>query len=266
MLFSAAEIMRPQRLFDKPLKGIVVDNEDPLKIGRVKCTVQPFLVGDTASLPWIIQKSGTGLGGTSDDSAFAVPVVGSEVCVEFPFGIYMPVYSGFWQSQATHQTHFDEDYPNTYGFKDATGTYWRINKTKLHTEFRHASGSYIQFDKDGNVFEHTVKDRTETIDGNRTVTVKGNETYTVEGNRVGNIQGTETFTYDQTRDVTVTQLDSLTAPAGIVIEGDTAQEGNYSATLEVSDGVRSMSADRLIYNGHVHIHGVPTTTPPTSKQ
>lgn len=57
---------------------------------------------------------------------------------------------------------------------------------------------------------------------------------------------------------------SLTAtyPGGLFIIGDTQQDGNYKASGEVADGVRSMANDRIIYNGHRHRS--PETNAPTS--
>ena len=41
------------------------------------------------------------------------------------------------------------------------------------------------------------------------------------------------------------------------IEGDTKQKGNIEATKEISDGVRSMSEDRNLFNAHDHICSKP---------
>ncbi|GAL31227.1 phage baseplate assembly protein [Vibrio variabilis] len=41
---------------------------------------------------------------------------------------------------------------------------------------------------------------------------------------------------------------------------------NISSDADVIDSVRSMAADRTIYNGHVHVPTTPKTTPPEQKQ
>ncbi|QJT71159.1 hypothetical protein GR11A_00122 [Vibrio phage vB_VcorM_GR11A] len=204
MLFSAPEILRPQKLMDVPVKGTVVFNQDPLRLGRIKCTVPPFLVGSPDDLPWVICKNPTGLGGNPNNSSFHVPIIGSEVCIEFPWGVYMPVYSGFWQSMTTHQTLFDEDYPNTYGWRDGNGNYWKINKTVGYTRFEHESGSYIQFDRNGDVRQHTARNFTETIDGDRSLTIGGNDTVNITGNHSETVGGNDTVTVSGTKDDTVT--------------------------------------------------------------
>jgi phage baseplate assembly protein V len=48
------------------------------------------------------------------------------------------------------------------------------------------------------------------------------------------------------------------------IEGDTKQKGNIEATKEISDGVRSMSEDRNLFNAHDHVcsgPGSPSSPP-----
>ncbi|HFQ4959204.1 TPA: phage baseplate assembly protein V [Vibrio vulnificus] len=57
-------------------------------------------------------------------------------------------------------------------------------------------------------------------------------------------------------------------PGGVKIYGDTWQDGNYTATGDITDHTRSMQADREIYNGHEHpgILPGPDKTKPTEQQ
>ena len=52
------------------------------------------------------------------------------------------------------------------------------------------------------------------------------------------------------------------------IEGDTKQKGNIEATKEISDGVRSMSEDRNLFNAHDHVCSSPgsPSSPPGVNQ
>ena len=45
----------------------------------------------------------------------------------------------------------------------------------------------------------------------------------------------------------------------ITTDDDMAAAGSVHADGDVSDGIRSMAADRVIYNSHDHPHGDPTT-------
>ncbi|MDW6004727.1 phage baseplate assembly protein V [Vibrio mangrovi] len=52
----------------------------------------------------------------------------------------------------------------------------------------------------------------------------------------------------------------------IVLVGDIEHDGSQKSTGDIADGVRSMAADRSIYNTHTHTHGVPMTTSTTQRQ
>ena len=143
-----------------PHRGIVMDNNDPKRVGRVKCVVSGLIEGETAYLPWCFPRNPNGLGGggnkTPYNSGFSVPEIGTELEIWFPFGdIYHPMYVGFWQSYKTHQTGFDSDYPESYGWRDSTGNYLKINKAQGYANEKHGpSGSYVDIDKSGNVTIH----------------------------------------------------------------------------------------------------------------
>jgi hypothetical protein len=142
--------MKPVNTLGVPYKGKVVDNADPKRLGRVKVLVEGLLEDPTpANLPWVYQKSPSGMGGRTDLSSFSAPEIGSELIVEFPYGdIYAGFYSGYWQSEETHQGYLDEDYPHSYGFRDIQNTFLKINKAKKILEFQHASGARMYIDSD----------------------------------------------------------------------------------------------------------------------
>lgn len=154
MFLKAIEVLNKSKPLAVPYKGVVVDNQDPLKLGRVKCTIDGIFaaVDDIGLLPWIAPHSPTSLGGRSDSSSFMVPELESELVIEFPYeSIYAGFYTGFWQSQVTHHGMFNEDYPETYGFSDKQNTFWKVNKRKKYMELSHSSGSYIRFDSTGDI-------------------------------------------------------------------------------------------------------------------
>lgn len=147
-----------------PHRGVVKDNDDPLKLGRVKCLIQGLFPEEADlpdaeeggsiydALPWIYPWSSTMLGGRTDSSFFAVPDLESELTVQFPYGnIYAGFYTGYWQTPGTHLGEHNTGYPDSYGFRDVTGTSLLIDKAFKVLEFFHASGVQINMDEEGNI-------------------------------------------------------------------------------------------------------------------
>lgn len=177
--------------FDVPVKGIVVDNEDPKKLGRVKCSIEGMFDGiDKESLPWISSWCPSGLGGGVNLSFFAVPNEGSELVIEFPYkNPYAPFYTGYWQSEKTHQTLFDTNYPRRYGWIDELDNYWFVDREEEHIKLHHSSGTRVEIFKDGNVEVETMDkvdlivhgDCNATIDENLIAEVKGNTLVDTDG-------------------------------------------------------------------------------------
>lgn len=142
---------------EKPLIGIVVNNQDPLLLRRVQCKIEGFLETDDdneEALPWFRPKT-SGLGGRSDYGNFdAVPELNTAVLIELPGGdVYNGVYSALPDTavDSSQKRLFSEDYPNTYGTCDSKGNVRRVNKKKGYEENYHHSGVFTKIDKDGNV-------------------------------------------------------------------------------------------------------------------
>lgn len=178
--------------YDSPYKGIVVDNDDPKKLGRVKCTIEGIFDNiDTESLPWIAPWNPSGLGGGDNLSFFSVPNIDSELIIEFPYkNPYAIFYTGYWQSEKTHQTLFDENYPKRYGWVDELDNYWFVDREEEHIKFHHSSGTRIEIFKDGNVQIETQDkveidihgDCTAQIDGDLSCQVDQNTNISTDGN------------------------------------------------------------------------------------
>lgn len=134
-----------------PLKGKVVDNNDPKKLGRVKMQITGVLEDtDFTKLPWIYPKNPVGFGGTPDGSDLEVPTIGAELTVEFPYKeVYFGFYTGYQRSETTRQGIFFEDYPFSYGKRDTQNTYFKVNRAKRYAEFRHTSRTRILIEREG---------------------------------------------------------------------------------------------------------------------
>jgi len=161
MLIKVPDWIKPNRNMFVPHQGTVVFNDDNQKIGRIKVVIPEFLTVDDVpnngyKLPWIHPLASYFLGASSKTMMFAVPEIGSKVTVVFPFDdIYFGFYIGNWPSSGTRSTTFDENYPNSFGWVDSTGTYQRVNKTQQYVEFFHVSGAKIRIYDDGKIEIYT---------------------------------------------------------------------------------------------------------------
>mgnify|MGYP006426527685 CR=1 FL=1 len=156
MLLKLPENFNRVDILSRHHRGVVKENDDPKKLGRVKCQIKGVIESESVeNLLWCYPNSSSLLGGAPDSSSFHVPEIDSELLITFfNKDIYFPVYVGYLQSTLTHQTLFDEDYPESYGFRDSGGTYVRVNK-KLEDIFlvhsaSSSDGSFFHIDKDGN--------------------------------------------------------------------------------------------------------------------
>lgn len=142
----------------KQYRGLVVDNEDPEKLQRVKVIIDGLYNGPVEFLPWVYPKNPPGLGTRSDVGSMTPPVKNTELVIEFPTqDIYSGFYTGTWQSADTHPGAFDEDYPHSYGFTDDVGNQFRVNKAKGFSEWKASSGARLRFEKDSTVEVRTRK-------------------------------------------------------------------------------------------------------------
>ena len=138
-----------QNQFGGILRGIVTDNNDPLKLGRLKIRIQAAYGSQPVeNLPWAWPCFG--YGGTAGACSYNIPEKGAGVWVIFqdkdgqPDTTY-PVWLGVWQAQNEVPPDIDGDAGDAHYYK----------------EFRTPSGNYILFcDKPGEEFIE-IKDKNE---------------------------------------------------------------------------------------------------------
>lgn len=165
------------------LRGIVVDNNDPLKIGRLKVRVEAaYGQQPIDNLPWAWPCFP--YGGASGMCNYAVPEKGAGVWVMFqnkdgqPDTTY-PVWLGVWQAQNevppeitadSSDAHYYKELRTTSGhyalfcdkpdeefieIKDKDSNYVRLDDKDGYVEVKDKNGSYILM-KDGNVEIHAA--------------------------------------------------------------------------------------------------------------
>lgn len=191
MLLKMAEhFKRVDKWNFKFYRGVVVANNDPTKIKRVRVTIDGiFPTGSNTLLPWVAAF-------TDSPKSLNVPEVGDEVCVIFPFDdIYHPFYLGYWNTGTTGQSYLQADYPNTFGFIYAN-LKARFNKSTKIGEIVHSSGSSIAVDADGNLVVTGAKDITHNAAGKLNL-VSGGDLNITSGGKV-NISATGDMTFTAT--------------------------------------------------------------------
>jgi len=149
MFLNLSEEFKSPRNYQNPQRGIVVANDDPRRLGRVKCVIAGLIEGRLSELPWISPWSG---GESSSSAKGDVPEIGAVLTIEFKYNdIYTGFYTGAWKSSDTASGIYNEDYPNVLGTRDEYGNKTLVNKKKGITDFVHSSGSSVRFDSAGNL-------------------------------------------------------------------------------------------------------------------
>ena len=139
---------------EQEYEGFVEDNNDPLKLGRIRVRTDLYEDIDVEQLPWAYPTPNFFLGNSKNAISWSVPEVGSQVKVYYPtHDKTAPFYKGMEFNELNKCTFFDVDYPNTYGFKDSRGNFWIVNKKTDITQYQHSSGTNIVINKDG---EYTI--------------------------------------------------------------------------------------------------------------
>lgn len=158
--------------------GRVVDNNDPLKLKRVKVSIPDVVEGSGDQIPWAIPV-------TSDFESVHIPPVGKVVyCLLQNGDIHYPMYLG----EATTSSNpissvLATNYPNRYGTADDHGNYWYVDKQTGEIKFNHHSGTQITIDNSGNATISVVGNITSsatTWNHTGDINVTGQVTATVE--------------------------------------------------------------------------------------
>jgi hypothetical protein len=225
MIINFADYISKQSILKTPFKGVVVDNDDPLKLGRVKCTIEELYSGPSDLLPWISQKSPAILGGQTSSGSFFVPRVGSELEIVFPYDdIYFGFYNGFWQSSKTHVSNFDGDYGNEYGFVD-NGFEVKYNLESKEFFLIHPSGSKIKITE--SEFEILSSGSGKiTVDSTLDINASGATNITVDSTLDINASGATNITVDSTLDINASGATNIKSDGPITIEASAVLQLN----------------------------------------
>lgn len=156
---------------DVIFQGLVVANNDPERLERIKVSVKGLYEG--SNLPWCMPYKhrlfGSKQGG---QGVFAVPTVGSRVYVILQQGSpEHPMYSGSLLAKgATHAT-FTTNYPNRYGLIDPAGNIIFVDTTpgQVQMHLAHVSGTTLHIAPNGAVTINTPTTLDISAGGNVTI-------------------------------------------------------------------------------------------------
>lgn len=142
-------------------RGLVVDNNDPLKLGRCRIRIYPFFKDmEATALPWTVPAMGLFDGAGTSGGCMAIPKIGTYVYCFFEAGdIYQPVYFAEAQTAAhgLATVNTSSSYPNFKAWITSTGFTVSIDETAQTMRIVHPSGSEINMDNaDGTVTIQSV--------------------------------------------------------------------------------------------------------------
>lgn len=186
--------------------GIVIDNRDPDKLGRLRVKIKGVTDKlDDESHPWwpILYPVGYGL--QNELSEHRIPVIGTQVAVEFPWSsIYNGIVTGKlgWESETTNSFHklsyhdrsipgtklteptiqkdytsdFKTNYPNSAGTFDFMKNWFRLDKLKRTFEIVATAFNACSFkiDSKGNISLHITGKLKVIIDNDVSVEMQKN--------------------------------------------------------------------------------------------
>lgn len=162
-------------------QGLVVDNDDPLKQGRIKVKIPEILESDdTENLPWCYPEPNN-FNVSNNQQFLMIPEIGDTVEINFRDNdYYKPYYTGQKAGTNFISEVFKEDYPNSRGFvfalnEDNTEIGWfKVNKAKGQVEIK-IGPSTQKFTLSNNTLVHEVTgDYFLKVGGNYNIEVAGN--------------------------------------------------------------------------------------------
>lgn len=200
--------------------GEVVDNVDPDGIGRVKVKIpQLFDIGQSA-VPWIGAHRQSPFGFGPNFGVYGSPQVGSKIRVKFQEG---SAHYGLSEADEYNKAIANSKFktPDTWGFKDPSGSELFVNLTTKAWEFTHASGTTIKYNAQGDETIHIIRNRDLTVDGTNTENVTGDQVQVIKGSLNITVTGEIAITTNSQVSIVAGGNIDLTASGTVNISGST---------------------------------------------
>lgn len=145
-------------------RGIVTDNKDPQKRGRLKLRI-PSVLSDQDS-DWALPC--LPYGGANQQGMFMVPEVEAQVWVEFEEGdIHRPIWVGtFWQQESDVPEDAAREEPTTRLLQTKSGHILQFDDEEGEEQFRlhHPADAEMLIDKNGTISLTDAQGATVTLD------------------------------------------------------------------------------------------------------
>lgn len=227
MMISLAEHLKPVRALARPHKGIVVGNDDPDQLGRVKVEIKGLLEGSAEDLPWTMT--------LFSPNSLDIPDIGDELYIVFPYQtVYFPFCLGHWISSKNKNEDFGAGYPKTFG-KSKFGFKMLFNPEDDEALFEHPSGTLILVDENGVMNIETADGLNFTVEGDVAYTAQGFE-FTSEGAFNITASGDIVISSDGAFNVSASGDASIEADGMVVISGTGGTEVGASASQTMVNG------------------------------
>jgi hypothetical protein len=242
------------------VRGTVVDNNDPLRLRRVRVQI-PSIYGNaaTSDLPWaMVDKiSGNQIGNSSTDGTFGVLSIGSAVWVEFQSDDYgnddhdLPLVTACDLTAAVQKAEELVNYPNRYGFKDKLGNLFYVDRQAQIVQVNLFTNKVtLTVDQNGNVTMEVAGNVNQTIVGNLMQHIEGSAEQTVDGNITINANSNVQATVQGT--LNVSAFSDVTASVGgnlmADVLGSTALTGTQAITVNSTTSI-ALTAPTVSING-----------------
>ena len=207
---------RQDQTIDGYVEAVVVDNVDPLGIGRIKVRVPNLIDPDLGAVPWIGQHRQSPFGQGQGFGCYGSPAIGAKVRIRLQNNDLNYCLA---EADSYHTTDANPKFkdPNTWGFKDPSGNELFVNMTTKDWQFTHSSGTKLSYDSQGNLVLAVVKDLTETVGGNTKRTTNGTDDHHVIGNQTIRADANFTLTVKGSTSINSTGAVTVTTDANATI-------------------------------------------------
>lgn len=246
-------------------KGVVIDNNDPMHLDRIKCHIPELYDSELGEVPWILPVKYCMFGQGSGFGQFGAPPIGAIALVELQGNDpNFPVYRGFMLTEENVNAKY---VPGTYGVLDPNGSELFVDTNSKTLTYTHVSGIQFVLNPDGTFRVNVPKDEQVQIGENANISVGGNANLTVQGNATGNISGNANLTCSElsvqasgNADFQCSQFNVKASSAHFqcpVFTGNIANTyGSGGTGASISGGIQNtggtISSNGIVLDTHVH--------------